>query len=43
MSKGPHKLRVPNAHTAAPSVDLLKRLLGQAGVTREEWEAAAER
>jgi len=41
MLRGEHRLIVPNPHRGDISVDLLVRLLRQAGVTREEWDAAA--
>jgi predicted RNA binding protein YcfA (HicA-like mRNA interferase family) len=40
MKKGRLKLRMPNPHYHDVSVDLLKRLLRQAGITEEEWEQA---
>lgn len=32
-------VRIPNPHDGDISVGLLSRILKQAGVTREEWEA----
>jgi predicted RNA binding protein YcfA (HicA-like mRNA interferase family) len=31
-------VRIPNPHQADIRVDLLKRILNQAGIEREEWE-----
>jgi predicted RNA binding protein YcfA (HicA-like mRNA interferase family) len=39
MVRGDHRLILPNPHRKEISVDLLARLLHQAGITREEWEA----
>lgn len=39
MVKGTLRLRIPNPHQGNISRDLLARLLRQAGVTRDEWEA----
>jgi predicted RNA binding protein YcfA (HicA-like mRNA interferase family) len=36
------RLIIPNPHRGDISVDLLTRLLKQAGVSREEWETTAE-
>ena len=33
------RIRVPNPHRGDIGVELLGRILRQAGVTREEWEA----
>jgi predicted RNA binding protein YcfA (HicA-like mRNA interferase family) len=35
-----HRLVLPNPHRGFISVDLLARLLRQADITREQWEAA---
>lgn len=35
------RLILPNPHRGAISVDLLSRLLRQAGVTRKEWQSLA--
>lgn len=32
------RLAIPNPHGADVGVDLLRRILKQAGVSREEWE-----
>ena len=39
MVKGTLKLKLPNPHQGDIGRDLLKRLLDQAGITRDEWEA----
>jgi predicted RNA binding protein YcfA (HicA-like mRNA interferase family) len=39
MVRGDVTLRVPNPHQADIGVELLGRILRQAGVSREEWEA----
>jgi predicted RNA binding protein YcfA (HicA-like mRNA interferase family) len=39
MVRGDRRLILPNPHRKEISVDLLARLLRQAGITREEWEA----
>ena len=39
MVRGATRLVVPNPHRQEISVDLLVRILRQAGVTREEWLA----
>ena len=39
MVRGDCRLILPNPHRKEISVDLLVRLLRQAHVTREEWEA----
>ncbi len=38
MMKGNLKLVIPNPHEADISTGLLKRLLNQANISREEWE-----
>jgi predicted RNA binding protein YcfA (HicA-like mRNA interferase family) len=35
-----HRLTLPNPHRNLISVDLLARLLRQAGVAREQWETS---
>jgi predicted RNA binding protein YcfA (HicA-like mRNA interferase family) len=40
MLRGERRLIVPNPHRGDISPDLLIRLLRQAGITRQEWEAA---
>jgi predicted RNA binding protein YcfA (HicA-like mRNA interferase family) len=37
MVKGRLVLTVPNPHNQEVSVDLLSRILKQAGITREQW------
>jgi len=37
MLKGDLRLTVPNPHKKNIGVDLLTRILRQAGITREEW------
>jgi hypothetical protein len=37
MIRGQLVLRVPNPHRQEISVDLLVRILRQAGISREEW------
>jgi len=37
MLRGLRRLILPNPHQRAIHVDLLQRILRQAGVTREEW------
>ena len=39
MVKGQIKLRIPNPHRRDISRDLLARILRQAEISREEWEA----
>ena len=42
MVKGDLVLTIPNPHRQEISVDLLRRLLRQAGITRQDWERARE-
>ncbi len=37
MVKGDIRLTIPNPHNKEIGVDLLIRILRQAGITREEW------
>lgn len=37
MIKGDLRLTIPNPHKQEIGVDLLQRILKQAGITREEW------
>ncbi len=37
MLRDTHRLILPNPHRSDIRVDLLQRILRQAGVTREEW------
>lgn len=39
MVRGQVTLRIPNPHAGDISRELLIRILRQAGITREEWEA----
>ena len=41
MLRGDCRLILPNPHRGDVSVDLLVRLLRQAGITREEWQSSA--
>ena len=38
MARGEIRIPIPNPHRQQVSVDLLRRILQQAEVTREEWE-----
>jgi predicted RNA binding protein YcfA (HicA-like mRNA interferase family) len=40
MVKGDLVLTIPNPHREEIGVDLLTRLLRQAGISREEWDSA---
>jgi predicted RNA binding protein YcfA (HicA-like mRNA interferase family) len=40
MVRGRRRLVLPNVHGHDIGVDLLTRVLRQAGVTREEWESS---
>jgi predicted RNA binding protein YcfA (HicA-like mRNA interferase family) len=42
MLRGTRRLILPNPHRGDIGIDLLVRLLRQAGVTREEWESVRE-
>jgi predicted RNA binding protein YcfA (HicA-like mRNA interferase family) len=42
LLRGEMRLILPNPHRGKISADLLTRLLRQAGITREEWDAAAQ-
>lgn len=39
MSRENRQVRLPNPHVGDISKDLMSRLLVQAGVSKEEWEA----
>ncbi len=39
MTKGTLKLRIPNPHQSDVGRDLLSRILREAGISRDEWEA----
>ncbi len=38
MVRGEVRLTIPNPHGADIGVDLLRRILRQAGISREQWE-----
>lgn len=38
MARGDLRVRIPNPHHSDISVDLLTRILKEAGVSRQEWE-----
>jgi hypothetical protein len=40
MTKGDRQLRLPNPHRGVIGVNLLGRILAQAGISRDEWEGA---
>ena len=40
MVRGQLRLVIPNIHGSEIGPDLLSRILRQAGISREEWEAA---
>jgi predicted RNA binding protein YcfA (HicA-like mRNA interferase family) len=39
MVRGERRIAIPNPHQGAIGINLLARILRQAGITREEWEA----
>jgi predicted RNA binding protein YcfA (HicA-like mRNA interferase family) len=39
MVKGDKTIVIPNPHRGDIGMELLARILRQAGITREEWEA----
>lgn len=39
MVRGETRIRVLNPHRGDIGMELLSRVLGQAGISREEWEA----
>ena len=39
MTKGDRTVRIPNPHQGDIGTDLLERILRQAGISKEEWEA----
>ena len=39
MVRGTLRLRIPNPHQGSIGRDLLARLLRQAGISRQDWEA----
>ena len=40
MTKAERQLRLPNPHRGDIGVNLLGRILAQAGIDRDEWESA---
>jgi predicted RNA binding protein YcfA (HicA-like mRNA interferase family) len=42
MVRGTQRLTIPNIHGAEIGVDLLHRVLKQAGVSREDWHSTDE-
>jgi predicted RNA binding protein YcfA (HicA-like mRNA interferase family) len=42
MLKGNLRLTIPNPHRQTISVDLLTRILRQAGITKQEWIGKSE-
>lgn len=42
MLKGNLRLTIPNPHRQTISVDLLTRILRQAGITKQEWTGKSE-
>lgn len=42
MMRGDHVLTIPNPHRSDISVDLLKRILERADVSRDAWLAAGD-
>ncbi|MBA3257777.1 MAG: type II toxin-antitoxin system HicA family toxin [Pyrinomonadaceae bacterium] len=40
LKQGHPPLKIPNPHAEDISVDLLKKILSQAGISRREWLAA---
>ncbi len=38
MQRGAHRVRIPNLHRGDISLDLLRELLSQGEITRQEWE-----
>lgn len=40
MVKDEITLRIPNPHQTDIGMELLKRILRQAGISKEEWEGA---
>ena len=39
MVRGERRVAIPNQHAGAIGVNLLARILRQAGVSRQEWES----
>ncbi len=42
MLKGAKTIRLPNPHQTDVGVELLRRILRQAGISRAEWEEMGE-
>lgn len=42
MVRGMQRLTIPNTHASEIGVDLLSRVLKQAGISREDWIATNE-
>jgi predicted RNA binding protein YcfA (HicA-like mRNA interferase family) len=40
MIKGSQKIRIPNPHAGDIHISLLKEILRQAGISKEDWEKA---
>ena len=40
MRRGPLKVRIPNEHGTDIGLPLLREILGQAGISEDEWLAA---
>ncbi|MGH2458152.1 MAG: type II toxin-antitoxin system HicA family toxin [Chloroflexota bacterium] len=38
MARGSLRVRIPNPHRGDIDVSLLRRILDQAGISRQEWE-----
>lgn len=41
MVRNDRRLILPNPHRSDISVELLRRILEEAGITREEWDASS--
>ena len=41
MIRGTRRLALPNPHRGTIGLDLLARIIREAGVSRDEWESAA--
>jgi predicted RNA binding protein YcfA (HicA-like mRNA interferase family) len=39
MEKGPLRVRIPNPHSGDIPLPLLRRILKEAGITPQEWQA----
>jgi len=40
MVKDKRKQRIPNEHKDEPSIDLVRRIIRQAGISKDEWDKA---